>query len=351
MTRVALDAMGGDYAPEQVVIGAVEAAAGVPDVKILLVGQLAPIQAELDKLPPKLKATAQQAIEKGSLEIVHAPDVAEMDETPVDAVRRKRDCSINVAMRLVKEGRADAFVSAGNSGAVATSAILTLGRIPGVKRPAIATVLPNRNPKRPLMLLDAGANMDCHPEWLVQFAIMGNAYSKAVLKRGTPAVGLISIGTEDCKGNEMTKQTFPLLKEVKDLNFVGNIEGKDLYKGHIDVAVCDGFVGNVVLKTTESIAKAIGYWLKKECFKGPLRFLGALLLKGAFHSLKEQLDPEIYGGAPLLGVPGAVIITHGSSSHKAIYYAVKAGVAAATNDVSGLIAKAIADHAEDQKQK
>ena len=351
MTRVALDAMGGDYAPEQVVIGAVEAAAGVPDVKILLVGQLAPIQTELEKLPPKLKATAQQVIERGTLEIVHAPDVAAMDETPVEAVRKKRDCSINVAMRLVKEGRADAFVSAGNSGAVATSAILTLGRIPGVKRPAIATVLPNRNPKRPLMLLDAGANMDCHPEWLVQFAIMGNAYSKAVLKRGTPAVGLISIGTEDCKGNEMTKQTFPLLKEVKDLNFVGNIEGKDLYKGHIDIAVCDGFVGNVVLKTTESIAKAIGYWLKKECFKGPLRFLGALLLKGAFHSLKEQLDPEIYGGAPLLGVPGAVIITHGSSSHKAIYYAVKAGVAAATNDVSGLIAKAIADHAEDQKQK
>ncbi len=351
MTRVALDAMGGDYAPEQVVVGAVEAAAGVPDVKILLVGQLAPIQAELEKLSPKLKETAQRVIEKGSLEIVHAPDIAEMDESPVEAVRKKRDCSINVAMRLVKEGRADAFVSAGNSGAVATSAILTLGRISGVKRPAIATVLPNRNPQRPLMLLDAGANMDCHPEWLVQFAIMGNAYSKAVLKRGTPSVGLISIGTEDCKGNEMTKQTFPLLKEVKDLNFVGNIEGKDLFKGHIDVAVCDGFVGNVVLKTTESIAKAIGYWLKKECFKGPLRFLGAILLKGAFHSLKEQLDPEIYGGAPLLGVPGTVIITHGSSSHKAIYYAVKAGVAAATNDVSGLIAKAIADHAEDQKQK
>ena len=172
-----------------------------------------------------------------------------------------------------------------------------------------------------------------------------------MLKRGVPAVGLVSIGTEDCKGNEMTKATFPLLKEVKDINFVGNIEGKDLYKGHIDVAVCDGFVGNVVLKTTESIAKAIVYWLKKECFKGPLRFLGALLLRGAFRSLKNQLDPEIYGGAPLLGVPGAVIIGHGSSTHKAIYYAVKAGVAAATNDVSGLIQKAIAAHAEDLKQQ
>ena len=351
MTRIALDAMGGDYAPGEIVVGAIESALGIPDVKILLVGQMAAIQAELDKCSPKLRSEAQQAIEKGSLEIVHAPDIAEMDESPVDAVRKKKDCSINVAMRLVKDGRADAFVSAGNSGAVATSAILTLGRIPGVKRPAIATVLPNRNPKRPLMVLDAGANMDCHPDWLVQFAIMGNAYSKAVLKRGVPAVGLISIGTEDCKGNEMTKQTFPLLKQVKDINFVGNIEGKDLYKGHIDVAVCDGFVGNVVLKTTESIAKAMGYWLKKECFKGPLRIFGAILLKGAFRSLKNQLDPEIYGGAPLLGVPGAVIIGHGSSSHKAIYYAVKAGVAAATNDVSGLIAKSIAEHAEDLKQQ
>ena len=351
MTRIALDAMGGDNAPGEIVVGAVESAAGIPDVKILLVGQLAPIQEELEKLPKDLKSAAQKAMESGTLEIVHAPDVAEMDETPVDAVRKKKDCSINVAMRLVKEGRADAFVSAGNSGAVATSAILNLGRIPGVKRPAIAAILPTRIPKRPLLLLDAGANMDCHPDWLVQFALMGNAYSKAVLGRTVPAVGLISIGTEDCKGNEMTKETFPQLKAVNELNFVGNIEGHDLFKGQIDVAVCDGFVGNVVLKTTESIAKAIGYWLKRECFRGPLRIFGALLLKGAFRALKSQMDPEVYGGAPLLGVPGAVIITHGSSTHKAIFYAVKAGVAAAMNDVSGLIAKSIADNAEDQKQK
>ena len=351
MTRIALDAMGGDNAPGEIVVGAVESAVGVPDVKILLVGQLAPIQAELDRLPKDLKSAAQRAMETGSLEIVHAPDVAEMDESPVDAVRKKKDCSINVAMRLVKEGRADAFVSAGNSGAVATSAILTLGRIAGVKRPAIATILPTRIPRRPLLLLDAGANMDCHPDWLVQFAIMGNAYSKAVIGRTTPTVGLISIGTEDCKGNEMTKETFPRIKSVKDVNFIGNIEGHDLFKGQIDVAVCDGFVGNVVLKTTESIARAIGYWLKRECFKGPLRIFGALLLKGAFRALKSQMDPEVYGGAPLLGVPGAVIITHGSSSHKAIYYAVKAGVAAATNDATGLIARSIAEHAEDQRQK
>jgi glycerol-3-phosphate acyltransferase PlsX len=351
MTRIALDAMGGDKAPGEIVRGGVEAAIGIPDVKILLVGQLAPIQGVLSSLPKELSSGAQAAIEDGRLEIVHAPDVVTMEDSPVDAVKKKKNCSINVAMRLVKEKRADVFVSAGNSGAVATSAILTLGRIPDVKRPAIATVLPTRTPRRPLLLLDAGANMDCHPEWLAQFAVMGNAYSRAVIKRATPTIGLLSIGTEDCKGNEMTKSTFPLLKNLKELNFIGNIEGKDLYKGHVDVAVCDGFVGNVVLKTTESIAKAIGYWLKKECFKGPLRILGALLLKGAFHSLKEQLDPEIYGGAPLLGVPGEVIITHGSSSHKAIYYAVKAGVAAATNDVSGLIAKTIATNAEEEKAK
>ena len=349
MTRIALDAMGGDNAPGEIVVGAVESAVGVPDVKILLVGQLAAIQGVLDKLPKDLKRDSQKAIESGALELIHAPDVAEMDESPVDAVKRKKDCSINVAMRLVKEGRADAFVSAGNSGAVATSAILTLGRIPGVKRPAIAAVLPTRIPRRPLLLLDAGANMDCHSDWLVQFAIMGNAYSKAVLGRTTPSVGLISIGTEDCKGHEMTKETFPKLKAVKGLNFVGNIEGHDLYKGKMDVAVCDGFVGNVVLKTTESVARAMGYWLKRECFRGPWRVLGALLLKGAFRALKSQMDPEVYGGAPLLGVPGAVVIAHGSSTHKAIYYAVKAGVAAATNDVSGLIAKSIAEHAEDAK--
>ena len=349
MTRIALDAMGGDYAPDEIVVGAVEAAVGVPDVKILLVGQLAPIQQVLDKSDEKFRRTAQEAIEKGTLQIIHAPDIAAMDESPVDAVRKKKDCSINVAMRLVKEGRADVFVSAGNSGAVATSAILNLGRIPGVKRPAIATVLPTQIPKRPILILDAGATMDCHPEWLVQFAIMGNAYSKAVLGRATPAIGLVSIGTEDCKGNEMTKETFPLLKKCPDLNFIGNIEGKDLYTGHIDVAVCDGFVGNVVLKTTESIAKAIVNRLKAECTRNPLRILGALILKGAFHALKKQLDPEVYGGAPLLGVPGAVIIGHGSSSHRAIFNAVKAGVAAATNDVSGLIAKSIAEHAEDAK--
>ncbi len=351
MVRVALDAMGGDYAPKQIVVGAVEAACGIEGVKILLVGQMAAIQKVVDEFSKDRKALFQHAIEKGTLEIIPASDEIEMNEVPVEAVRRKKDCSINVAMRLVKEKRADVFVSAGNSGAVATSAIVNLGRIPGVKRPAIAMVLPTRSPTRPLLLLDAGANMDCHPEWLVQFAIMGNVYSERVLKRERPAIGLLSIGTEDCKGNALVHETYPILKSVKGLNFVGNIEGHDICGGEVDVAVADGFVGNVVLKTAESVAHAVGGWLKSELKKNFFRMCCALLLKGAFKALKKQLDPEVYGGAPLLGVPGAVIITHGNSTHKAIFYAVKAGVAAATNDVSGLIEKAIAAHAEDVKQK
>ena len=345
MTRIALDAMGGDNAPGEIVRGGVDAAIGLEDIKVLLVGVKELIDAELAKYPKEVAA----ATKKGTLEVIHAPDVAEMDESPVTAVRKKKDCSINVAMRLVKDGKADAFVSAGNSGAVATSAILNLGRIKGVQRPAIATVLPTRIPRRPLLLLDAGANMDCHADWLVQFAIMGSVYSQGVLKRTKPLVGLLSIGTEDCKGNEMTKETFRLLKEVQGIDFRGNVEGHDIFQGQTDVVVCDGFVGNVVLKTSESLAHAVSYFLKRECFRGMFRVLGALLLKGAFKSLKAQLDPDIYGGAPLLGVPGAVIITHGSSSHKAIYHAVRVGANAARNDVSGLIASRIEEYESSRK--
>ena len=340
MTRVALDAMGGDNAPGEIVRGGVEAAVGLEDVKVILVGHEDAIEAELAKYPKDV----EKARKAGQLDVVEATEVLEMDDEPARSVRAKKDCSINVAMRLVKEGKADAFVSAGNSGAVSASAIFNLGRIKGVHRPAIATVLPTRRPIRPALLLDAGANMDCHAEWLVQFAIMGSAYSKAVLKRTKPLVGLLSIGTEDCKGNEMTKATFPLLKDVKGIDFRGNVEGHDIFTGQTDVIVCDGFVGNAVLKTAESLVHAISYFLKKECFKGPSRIMGAILLKGAFKSLKQQLDPDIYGGAPLLGVPGAVIITHGSSSHKAIYHAVRVGANAARNDVTGLIAKQIAEY-------
>lgn len=345
MMRIALDAMGGDNAPGEIVQGGVEAATELKNVKVLLVGQKAAIEAEFKKYP---KAAAA-ALAAGTLEVIHAPDEVAMDESPVAAVRHKKDCSINVCMRLVKEGKAEAMVSAGNSGAVASSAVFILGRIPGVIRPAIATVLPTRQPRRPLLLLDAGANMDCHEDWLVQFAIMGSAYSKAVLHRTTPLVGLLSIGVEDCKGNEMTKATFPLLKNLKAIDFRGNVEGHDLFMGQTDVVVCDGFVGNVVLKTSESVAHAVGYWMKREFFRHPSRMFGALLLKGAFHALKHRMDPEIYGGAPLLGVPGAVIITHGASTHRAMFHAIIAAEAAASNNVTGAIAERIGIYEAEKK--
>lgn len=336
--------MGGDFAPKQIVVGAVEAATGIDDVEIVLVGDETAIRRETERFSKDRRAMFERAVAAGRLSIVHAPDKVEMDDVPVEAVRKKKDCSINVAMRLVKEGKADAFVSAGNSGAVATSAILNLGRIAGVKRPAIAMPLPTRSPERPLLLLDAGANMDCHPEWLAQFAIMGAVYSRRVIGRQSPAVGLLSIGAEECKGNELIHATNPLIQKIDGLNFIGNIEGHDICGGQLDVAVADGFVGNVVLKTVESVAHAISGWLKAELKKSLFRKMCALLLKPAFNALKKQMDPEVYGGAPLLGVPGAVIITHGNSTHKAIYYAVKTGMAAAKNDVTGVIAKEIAAH-------
>lgn len=335
MTRIALDVMGGDNAPHEIVRGAVEAADKLKDIVslIYMVGDENAIKEELKKFP---KADMSR------LKIVHASEKIDMDETPAKAVREKKDCSINVAMRLVKSGEADAFVSAGNSGAVSAAAILHLGRIKGVLRPAIATVLPTRQPKRPLLVLDAGANTDCHEAWLAQFAIMGDCYSRGVLKRSSPVVGLVSIGSEDCKGNAVTKEAFKLIQRDNMVNFKGNIEGHDLFEGQIDVAVCDGFVGNVILKTTESVAHAVGYWMKREFYKNPLRMFGALILRGAFKALKRKMNPEIYGGAPLLGVPKTVIITHGSSHATAIYHAVIAGSAAAANDVSGEIEKHIA---------
>ena len=313
--RIALDMMGGDHAPYEIVHGAVEASIKLKDIAcIVMVGDETAIRSELAKYP---KADLSR------LKIVHAPESIGMDESPVTAIRKKKFCSINICMDMLKSKEVDAMVSAGNSGAVAAAAVFGLGRIPGVIRPAIATVLPTRQPKRPLLLLDAGANTDCDETWLAQFAVMGSAYSSAVLKRTEPVVGLLSIGTEDCKGNEMTKKAFHLIQKT-------------------DVVVCDGFVGNVVLKTTESVAHAVGYWMKKEFFRHPVRLLGALLLKGALRTLKHRMDPEIYGGAPLLGVPGAVIISHGSSSYRAIFHAIIAGAAAASNNLTEEITKRIA---------
>lgn len=330
--RIALDMMGGDHAPQEIVRGAVEASIRLKEIdRLLLVGDESVVRDELARWP---KAVGSR------LEIVHAAESIGMDESPVTAVRKKKLCSINICMDLLKRKQADAMVSAGNSGAVTAAAVLNLGRVPGVLRPAIATVMPTRQPKRPLLLLDAGANTDCDGAWLAQFAVMGSIYSRYALKRTEPVVGLLSIGTEDCKGNEMTKKAFSLIQKT-GVKFRGNVEGHDLFLGKTDVVVCDGFVGNVVLKTTESVAHAVGYWMKREFFRHPVRMFGALLLKGALETLKHRMDPEIYGGAPLLGVPGTVIITHGSSTYRAIYHAIIAGTAAASGNVSAEIADKI----------
>jgi len=331
--KIALDAMGGDHAPHEIVRGAVEVANRLKDVScVFLVGDEATINAELAKCPK---------VNMARLKIVHAPESIGMDEAPAQAVRKKKQCSISICMDMVKSKEADAMVSAGNSGAVAASAVFTLGRIPGVTRPAIATALPTRLPNRPTLLLDAGANTDCEAVWLAQFAVMGAAYSQAVLRQPVPVVGLLSIGSEDCKGNEMTKKAFQLMQKI-DVNFRGNVEGNDLFMGEMDVVVCDGFVGNAVIKTAESVAKAVGYWIKKEFFLDPVRMFGALLLKGALQTIKSRMDPEIYGGAPLLGVPGTVFVTHGSSTHRAIYHAIIAAAAAASNNLTDTITKRIA---------
>ena len=334
--RIAVDIMGGDHAPAETVRGCIEAAQRIGELKgiaqIMMVGQEPLIRAELEKNRAELGE---------HLALVHASESIDMGEAPAAAVRRKRDNSLSRCMDIIKSGEARAMVSAGNSGALSAAALFRLGRIKGVERPAIACVLPTRA-ARPMVLIDAGANMDCDAHWLVQFAIMGSAYARAVLRRENPRVGLLSIGTEDGKGNEMTKRAFQLLHSSRQINFRGNVEGQDLFTGETDVIVCDGFVGNVVLKTTESAAHAIGAWMKEEFRRDPIRLLGALLLKGALRAMKRRMDPELYGGAVLLGVPGACVVTHGAATHRAIFNAIRVAAAAIANDMSGLIEEQIA---------
>jgi glycerol-3-phosphate acyltransferase PlsX len=308
--RIAVDAMGGDFAPREIVKGAVHAAKLSLVDKLILVGDEGAVKREL----------AQYGAVSPKIAIVHAADVVGMDESPAQAIRKKKDSSIARAVDLVKSGEADAVVSAGNTGAVVVAAQLKLRNLPGVERPAIATVLPTQD--RPFVLIDAGANTDCTPTLLGQFALMGSIYSQVILGQSSPVVGLLSIGGEDIKGNDVTKEAFGILSRAP-INFRGNVEGHDLFLGQTDVVVCDGFVGNVVLKTSESAAHAIGHWMKQEFKRNPVRILGAILLKGALKEMKRKMDPEMYGGAPLLGVNGVCIITHGSSSDLAIYHAVR----------------------------
>ncbi len=308
--RIALDAMGGDFAPAVTVEGAVEAVNESKDIDIVLVGDEALIKKELSgkRYPPT------------RLQIRHASQVVKMDEPAVAAVRKKKDSSIRKAIEFARNGEADGVVSAGHSGVAMALALLMFGPSKGVERPAIATIMPTL--KGPFVLIDAGANVDCSAENLLQFALMGDAYCRAMFDNSEPKIALLSIGEEDTKGNLLTKEAFKLLKESR-IKFIGNIEGKDIFLGSADVVVCDGFIGNIVLKTSEGLAEVILKMLKREISDVTTGRIGYLLMKPALRNFRKKTDYAEYGGAPLLGINGTCIIGHGRSSSKAIRNAIK----------------------------
>lgn len=330
--KVVLDAMGGDHAPGVNIGGAIDALRYYPKLQhLFLVGDEAVLRAESEKQGLDL--------DDDRVSIVHAPEVVEMGESGAKALRRKKQSSISIGMDMVKAGEADAFVSAGNTGAVVAAATVKLRTLSGVDRPGIATAVPNEYGL--CQILDAGANPDAKPEHLVAYAVMGTAYARNVLGVKNPKIGLMSNGEEEEKGTAFTKETFKRLKVTPGINFVGNVEGRDLFETELDVVLCDGFVGNVTLKTIEGTAKAVSKWLKSEIKGNPLRVCGAMLAKGAFKALKEKSSYESYGGSPLLGVNGVVIIAHGSSSALAVRNAVRAAVETVEKQVNPLIEKAL----------
>lgn len=309
MFSIAVDAMGGDRAPGVVIKGAVEAAREW-DIPIILVGDTELISQELKRYPADHLPIC----------IKHASEVVGMDESPAYAIRRKKDSSIKVAMDLVKRGEASAFISAGNTGACMATAMFRLGMLKGVDRPAIAALLPTQ--EGVVMLLDVGATVDCKPKHLFQFAVMGEVYARYILKMESPRVAILSIGEEDVKGNEVTKEAFRLLRN-STINFIGNVEGKEVYQSKADVIVCDGFMGNIALKISESVADMISRMLKQEISKSWRNKVGFFLLRHAFMDFKKTVDYTEYGGAPLLGVNGPCIIAHGGSTSKAIKNAIR----------------------------
>ncbi|AUT02742.1 MULTISPECIES: phosphate acyltransferase PlsX [Nostocales] len=319
--RIAIDAMGGDHAPGEIVTGAVRASEEL-GVKVLLVGD-----------PQKIKAALPPKTNLEGVEIIPAEDAIAMDEEPLNAVRRKRKASINVAMDLVKQQQADAVFSAGHSGAAMASALLRLGRLPGVDRPAIGTVFPTIKAGKPVLILDVGANVDCRPKFLEQFAVIGSIYSQYVLGTDEPKVGLLNIGEEDTKGNELALRTHELLRENRYITFIGNAEGRDVLSGEFDVIVCDGFVGNILLKFAEAIGGVILQILREELPQGLHGQIGTALLKPNLKRIKQRMDHAEHGGALLLGVSGVCLIGHGSSQAPSVFNAIRMAKEAVDNKV------------------
>ncbi|WP_414575089.1 phosphate acyltransferase PlsX [Anabaena sp. CCY 9402-a] len=319
--RIAIDAMGGDHAPGEIVTGAVRASEEL-GVKVLLVGD-----------PQKIKAALPPKTNLEGVEIIPAEDAIAMDEEPLNAVRRKRKASVNVAMDLVKQQKADAVFSAGHSGAAMASALLRLGRLPGVDRPAIGTVFPTIKAGKPVLILDVGANVDCRPKFLEQFAVIGSIYSQYVLGTDEPKVGLLNIGEEETKGNELALRTHELLRENPYISFIGNAEGRDVLSGEFDVIVCDGFVGNILLKFAEAIGGVILQILREELPQGLHGQIGTALLKPNLKRIKQRMDHAEHGGALLLGVSGVCLIGHGSSQAPSVFNAIRMAKEAVDNKV------------------
>ena len=311
MLTIALDAMGGDHAPKAEVEGAVRAAGGL-GVKVLLVGQQDVVRRELEQY---------EGYRELPIEIVHASERVTMEDSAAKAVRSKRDSSMRVASRLVRDGCAQGFVSAGNTGAIMATAKMVQGVVPGVERPALPGIFPTML-GTPAVLVDVGANVDCTPEMLAQFAIMGEIYSRNILHRPRPRVGILSIGEEEHKGNDLTRAAWPLLKSLH-IDFIGNVEGRDVYAGKVDVIVCDGFTGNVALKVSEGLVEMLQSMLRESLEATVTRKLGYVLSKEAYRDFRKRVDYSEYGGAPLLGVKGVSIICHGRSNANAIKNAIR----------------------------
>lgn len=346
MTRIAIDAMGGDYAPKEIVEGAVWAAMDY-DVQIELVGKEDAIKRELKKIRRYgirsnrggfFKKTIRVNLDNLDIKITHAQEIIEMDEAPGQAIRKKRKSSIVLAVNAVATGSSDAVVAAGSTGAAMASALFGLGRLPGIERPAIATTLPTM--KKPLVLLDVGANSSCTPEMLYQFAVMGSTFAKQVYGYENPKVGILNIGEEASKGNELVVQTYKMLEESKDgINFIGNIEGKEIFYGDCDIIVCDGFVGNVALKIIEGSSTMLFKMIKEE-FTQDLasKFIG-FLARPFMKKIYSRINYEEFGGALLLGVKGITVISHGRSTSYAIKNAVRVAKEAVESEVNRKIAE------------
>ncbi|NMB38446.1 MAG: phosphate acyltransferase PlsX [Firmicutes bacterium] len=325
--KIAVDGFGGDYAPEQIAAGCLQAA-DIARIPILLTGDQNILESLIKDKP-------------GSelIEIVHASEQIGMEEAPIEAVRKKKESSLVVAANLVRQKKAAALISAGNTGACMAASLLNIGRVRGIERPAITCLMPTLNGV--CLIVDAGANVDCRPKYLLQFAQMGSIYAEKVLAVAKPRIGLLNIGEEPHKGNDLSQKSYQLLAN-SELNFIGNVEGRDISHGEVDVVVCDGFVGNTIIKFAEGLGSALFSMLKTEFMKSTPRKIAASVLRPGLKNIAKKMDYTEYGGAPLLGVNGAVIIAHGTSNQKAIYNAIRAAKTAVDNQVVQSIAEIMA---------